>query len=197
MHSEPRYGMTYGDPALHGPEQARGEIVDRRADILLTRRWLRNAVWRATVQRPGTFDVPEQAARSPAPRLRDKRPDCPPWLESVIRTALAKTGRAIPDRGAVPRRDGTEKRACKSTATADAGFTGREGRSDEKLTPLNPRSDTAAKGQSACICQLAGDESHQRSGRRSASCHRRNPPRRMLTVAPGNASRGTGAAVAP
>jgi serine/threonine-protein kinase len=84
-------GMTYGDPRYMAPEQARGEVVDRRSDIyslgvigfeLLT--------GEPPYKGGGHFEILNQILDAPVPRLRDRRPDCPAWLESVVRTALAK-----------------------------------------------------------------------------------------------------------
>lgn len=84
-------GMTYGDPRYMAPEQARGEVVDRRADIYsLGVLGYEMLCGEPPVKGQGTFDVLSKLLDGPVPRLRDKRPDCPPWLESVIRTALAK-----------------------------------------------------------------------------------------------------------
>ena len=84
-------GMTYGDPRYMAPEQARGEVVDRRADIYsLGVLGYEMICGEQPFKGTGTFDILSKLLEAPVPRLRDKRPDCPPWLESVIRTALAK-----------------------------------------------------------------------------------------------------------
>ena len=84
-------GMTYGDPRYMAPEQARGEVVDRRADIYsLGVLGYEMVCGEQPFKGTGTFDILSKLLEAPVPRLRDKRPDCPPWLESVIRTALAK-----------------------------------------------------------------------------------------------------------
>ena len=84
-------GMTYGDPRYMAPEQARGEVADRRADIYsLGVLGYEMVCGEPPFKGTGTFDILSKLLEAPVPRLRDKRPDCPPWLESVIRTALAK-----------------------------------------------------------------------------------------------------------
>ncbi|MDW8283765.1 MAG: protein kinase, partial [Myxococcales bacterium] len=85
-------GMTFGDPHYMAPEQARGEVVDRRADIYSLGAI---AFEMLTGQPPyrggGTFDVLSKVLDAPVPRVRDKRPDCPEWLEAIVRVALAKS----------------------------------------------------------------------------------------------------------
>jgi serine/threonine-protein kinase len=83
-------GMTFGDPRYMSPEQARGETVDRRADIyslgviafeLLT----------GEPPYPGkTFEVLQQHLDAPIPSVRSKRADCPEWLDAVVQRAMAK-----------------------------------------------------------------------------------------------------------
>lgn len=85
-------GMTYGDPRYMAPEQARGEAVDRRADI-----YSLGAIGfeLLTGQPPyvgsGPFEILGKVLDAPVPRVRDRRSDCPAWLESVIRMALHKS----------------------------------------------------------------------------------------------------------
>ena len=84
-------GMTYGDPRYMAPEQARGEQADRRADVYsLGVLGFEMLCGEPPIKGQGTFEVLSKLLEAPVARLRDKRPDCPPWLESVIRSALAK-----------------------------------------------------------------------------------------------------------
>ncbi len=84
-------GMTYGDPRYMAPEQARGEAADRRADIYsLGVLGFEMLVGEPPFKGGGTFEVLQKVLDAPVPRVRERRPDSPPWLESVVRTALAK-----------------------------------------------------------------------------------------------------------
>ncbi|MFO0577839.1 MAG: protein kinase [Polyangia bacterium] len=84
-------GMTYGDPRYMAPEQARGEAVDRRSDIYsLGVIGFECLTGEPPYKGGGHFEILNQILDAPVPRLRDRRPDCPAWLESVVRTALAK-----------------------------------------------------------------------------------------------------------
>lgn len=84
-------GMTYGDPRYMAPEQARGETADRRADIYsLGVLGFEMLVGEPPFKGGGTFEVLQKVLDAPVPRVRERRPDCPPWLESIVRTALAK-----------------------------------------------------------------------------------------------------------
>jgi serine/threonine-protein kinase len=83
-------GMTFGDPRYMAPEQARGETVDRRADIYS----LGVIAYEALTGEPPypgkTFEVLQKHLDAPVPKVRDKRPDCPPWLDAVVQRAMAK-----------------------------------------------------------------------------------------------------------
>ncbi len=84
-------GMTYGDPRHMAPEQARGEVVDRRADIYsLGALGFTMLTGEPPYDGSGPFEILGRVLDAPVPRLRDRRPDCPPWLESVVRVALHK-----------------------------------------------------------------------------------------------------------
>jgi eukaryotic-like serine/threonine-protein kinase len=84
-------GMTFGDPRYMSPEQARGDQLDRRADIYS----LGAIAFEALTGVPpysggGTFEILKQHLDAPVPRPRDRRPDCPAWLDAVVHKALAK-----------------------------------------------------------------------------------------------------------
>ena len=82
-------GMTYGDPRYMAPEQARGEVVDRRGDIYsLGALGFEMLVGEPPFKGGGTFEVLQKVLDAPVPRVRERRSDCPPWLESIVRTAL-------------------------------------------------------------------------------------------------------------
>lgn len=84
-------GMTFGDPHYMAPEQARGEVVDRRADIYsLGAIAFEMLTGRPPYRGAGTFDILSKVMDAEVPRVLDLRPDCPEWLESVVRVALAK-----------------------------------------------------------------------------------------------------------
>ena len=84
-------GMTFGDPKYMSPEQARGETVDRRADIYS----LGVIAYEMIAGAPpyaggGTFQILQQHLDEPVPSVRASRPDCPEWLDGVVKRAMAK-----------------------------------------------------------------------------------------------------------
>ncbi|MDB4965953.1 MAG: serine/threonine protein kinase with repeat, partial [Myxococcales bacterium] len=84
-------GMTFGDPRYMSPEQARGESLDRRSDIYS----LGAIAFEMLTGTPpytgsGTFEILQQHLDAPVPRVRDRRGDCPEWLDAVVQRALAK-----------------------------------------------------------------------------------------------------------
>ena len=84
-------GMTFGDPRYMSPEQARGETLDRRSDIYS----LGAIAFEMLVGTPpytgsGTFEILQQHLDAPVPSVRERRADCPEWLDAVVRRALAK-----------------------------------------------------------------------------------------------------------
>ena len=84
-------GMTFGDPRYMSPEQARGEALDRRSDIYS----LGAIAYEVLTGAPpytgsGTFEILQQHLDAPVPRVRDRRPDCPEWLDAAVQRALAK-----------------------------------------------------------------------------------------------------------
>jgi serine/threonine protein kinase len=84
-------GMTFGDARYMSPEQARGDAVDRRADIYS----LGCIAYEMVAGMPPfvgktTFEVVQKQLDTPAPRLRAHRPDCPEWLEGIVAKALSK-----------------------------------------------------------------------------------------------------------
>jgi serine/threonine-protein kinase len=84
-------GMTFGDPRYMSPEQARGETLDRRSDIYS----LGAILFEMLTGTPpfsgaGTFEILQQHLDASPPRVRDRRPDCPEWLDALVQRALAK-----------------------------------------------------------------------------------------------------------
>src|SRR5262249_34221577 len=84
-------GMTFGDPRYMSPEQAKGETLDRRADIyslgVIAFEMLTGA---PPYVGTGTFEVLQQHLEGSLPSVRERRSDCPEWLEAVVLRALAK-----------------------------------------------------------------------------------------------------------
>jgi serine/threonine protein kinase/Tfp pilus assembly protein PilF len=84
-------GMTFGDPRYMSPEQARGETLDPRSDIYS----LGAIAFEMLTGTPpylgsGTFEILQQHLDAPVPKVRDRRPDCPAWLDAAVQRALAK-----------------------------------------------------------------------------------------------------------
>ncbi len=84
-------GMTFGDPHYMSPEQARGDAVDRRADIYS----MGCIAYEMLSGKPPfyggkVFDVlTRQVEEMPRP-LSEVAPDTPPWLERALMRCLAK-----------------------------------------------------------------------------------------------------------
>ncbi len=142
-------GMTYGDPRYMAPEQARGEVVDRRADIYsLGVLGYEMVCGEQPFKGTGTFDILSKLLEAPVPRLRDKRPDCPPWLESVIRTALAKKP-AERFQTVAQFLDAMERKNVLANQPPLPMQVAPGAKSDamKKLTPMSAPEPTASKGQ--------------------------------------------------
>ncbi|MBV8761967.1 MAG: protein kinase [Deltaproteobacteria bacterium] len=84
-------GMTFGDPRYMSPEQARGDRIDRRADIYQ----LGCVAYEMLTGSPPftgsrVFDIlTKQVTEVPAP-LPTKRPGVPLWMEAAVAKMLAK-----------------------------------------------------------------------------------------------------------
>lgn len=84
-------GMNFGDPKYMSPEQARGDPLDRRADIYS----LGCMAYEMITGEPPfsgerVFDIlTRHVQEEPAP-LRARRRDAPAWLESAVARMLAK-----------------------------------------------------------------------------------------------------------
>ena len=84
-------GMTFGDPRYMSPEQARGEALDRRSDIYsLGALAFEMLTGSPPYQGSGTFEILQQHLDAPVPKVRDRRPDCPAWIDAAVQKALAK-----------------------------------------------------------------------------------------------------------
>ncbi|HEY0195525.1 MAG TPA: serine/threonine-protein kinase, partial [Kofleriaceae bacterium] len=84
-------GMTFGDPRYMSPEQARGDRIDRRADIYQ----LGCVAYEMLTGSPPftgsrVFDIlTKQVTEIPSP-LPTKRPGVPLWMEAAVTKMLAK-----------------------------------------------------------------------------------------------------------
>jgi len=84
-------GMTFGDPRYMSPEQARGDRIDRRADIYQ----LGCVCYEMLTGQPPfsgnrVFDIlTKQVSEAPAP-LPTRRPGVPLWMEAAAAKVLAK-----------------------------------------------------------------------------------------------------------
>jgi len=84
-------GMTFGDPRYMSPEQARGDRIDRRADIYQ----LGCVAYEMLTGAPPftgsrVFDIlTKQVTEVPSP-LPTKRPGVPLWMEAAVAKMLAK-----------------------------------------------------------------------------------------------------------
>jgi eukaryotic-like serine/threonine-protein kinase len=83
--------MTFGDPRYMSPEQARGEPVDRRADIYS----LGIIAYEMLTGRPPftgqkVFDVLTQHLETSPSPPSSLRPEIPPWLDAIVLRMLAK-----------------------------------------------------------------------------------------------------------
>src|SRR5262249_33527790 len=81
----------FGDPRYMSPEQARGETLDRRSDIYsvgaIAFEMLSGA---PPYTGSGTFEILQQHLDAPVPKVRERRAECPQWLDAVVQKALAK-----------------------------------------------------------------------------------------------------------
>ncbi|MBA3394740.1 MAG: protein kinase [Deltaproteobacteria bacterium] len=84
-------GMTFGDPRYMSPEQARGDRIDRRADIYQ----LGCVAYEMLTGAPPfsgsrVFDIlTKQVSEAPVP-LPTRRPGVPLWMEAAVAKMLAK-----------------------------------------------------------------------------------------------------------
>lgn len=84
-------GMTFGDPRYMAPEAVKGDAIDRRVDIYALGAILCEMLTGAPpYEGSGTFDILQKQLDGSVPRLRDRRPELPEWLDRVVQKALAK-----------------------------------------------------------------------------------------------------------
>lgn len=84
-------GMNFGDPRYMSPEQARGDTIDRRADIYsLGCIAYEMLIGHAPFARGKAFDILAKHVDSMPPEPRALRDDVPVWLNTTIMQMLAK-----------------------------------------------------------------------------------------------------------
>jgi len=82
-------GSVMGTPAYMPPEQAKGEAVDERADVYALGAILYNCLGGAPPYRGKTSDqVIGALLAGPPPRLKERQPDLPPDLLSIVDKAM-------------------------------------------------------------------------------------------------------------
>ncbi len=84
-------GMTFGEPKYMSPEQARGDPVDRRADIYSMGCIAYEMLTGAPPFTGGkVFDILSRHVDSPHTPVKSRRPDVPDWLDVAVNRMLAK-----------------------------------------------------------------------------------------------------------
>ncbi|HHH11704.1 MAG TPA: serine/threonine protein kinase, partial [Sorangium sp.] len=90
-----RTGVVMGTPCYMAPEQARGELADRRSDMYATGAILYRALaGRPPFKRADTMATLGAVLTEEPARLRAIVPDVPPLLELVVQRAMAREPRA-------------------------------------------------------------------------------------------------------
>ncbi len=84
-------GMTFGEPKYMSPEQARGDAVDRRADIYS----MGCIAYEMLVGEPPfvggrVFDILTRHVETMPRPVVERRPDVPPWLDAAVMRMLEK-----------------------------------------------------------------------------------------------------------
>ncbi len=83
-------GMTFGDPRYMSPEQAKGDPVDRRADLYSLGCIAYEMVSGRPIFDGPSMDVLQQQIQASVPDLPVQRADTPDWLNQLILRMLAK-----------------------------------------------------------------------------------------------------------
>jgi eukaryotic-like serine/threonine-protein kinase len=84
-------GMTFGDPRYMSPEQARGDAIDRRADLYQLGCVAYEMLTGAPPFTGGrVFDVLSRHVSEPPIPVSSRRPDTAPWLAAAVMQMLAK-----------------------------------------------------------------------------------------------------------
>ena len=90
--AEASEGFLVGTPSYMAPEQLRAQLVDPRADVYSLGVVLYESLTGSVPPRPTfveRYAVDPELAIEELPPARVKRPECPPWLDSIVQRAVA------------------------------------------------------------------------------------------------------------
>ncbi|WP_428261880.1 protein kinase domain-containing protein [Haliangium sp.] len=191
-------GMTFGDPKYMSPEQARGEALDRRADIYS----MGCIAYEMLVGEPPfaggkVFDILTQHIDTAPSPPRERRGDVPAWLSDVVMRMLAKKphDRFVTVMGLVEAlHQRTDSPVLPAESEPDSGGEATAaGRDDDRGEARRPRArtSTALYGQPADGRPDDPDDRDDNDGRDD---HGRRDGRR---AAPARAESPRGGAIAP
>ncbi|UJR85854.1 serine/threonine-protein kinase [Sandaracinus amylolyticus] len=85
-------GFLVGTPSYMAPEQLRAQLVDPRADVYSLGVVLYESLTGSVPPRPTfveRYAVEPELEIDELPPVRQKRPECPPWLESIVKRCVA------------------------------------------------------------------------------------------------------------
>lgn len=85
------FGIVFGAPTYQSPEQARGDVLDRRSDLYS----LGVIAYEMLTGHPpyegaSPMDVLQKHIEAPIPEAKQERNDCPDWLSAVVTKLLQK-----------------------------------------------------------------------------------------------------------